>query len=102
MHQEVIGNAAEPSQCLVIVLGDGLLTEVTAGHDQRQSGLPEQEVVEGGIGEHQSKVFQIGCHRRCYRGVGLPFHEDDRTAGRSEQVCLFFVNITVTPGFVEG
>ena len=51
MNEEIIGNAGQARECVLISLGDRLVRPVAARHDQRACDVAEQESMEGGYRE---------------------------------------------------
>lgn len=97
MSEEVIGDRPKTRAGLAIFIGDGLLREIPAGHDQGALHRPQQEVVEGGVGEHDPKVAIPGGHLLGDRAVGAFPQEDDGTFRGGKEFGLDCSNFAETP-----
>jgi len=60
MQQKGVGNPAQARQGLLIADGDRFLAEVAAGHDQHGQGPGQEQMVEGGVGEHEAVILLPG------------------------------------------
>jgi len=56
VHQEQVGDAVEANERLVLVGADRLLGKVSAGGDDREPKLREQQVVQRGVRQHRAEV----------------------------------------------
>ena len=82
VHKKIVDNILEPPQGLVVVRGDRLLAQIPAGHDERPSGLPQEKVVQWGIGEHRTpQIFKVRGYCRRHRRIGFPLQEYDGADG---------------------
>ena len=89
VHEEEIGDRAQARAGIGIVEGDRLVGHVATGHHQRRAGITEQQVVQGGVGEHHAELRSTGRHRSGHRkteAVRPAGGEHDRPLGRGEQV----------------
>jgi len=59
VHQERVGDSAQTAASLVVVDGDGLVAEVAAGGHQRERAGAHQEMMQGGVGEHDAQVGRV-------------------------------------------
>ena len=102
VDDEEVGDAPKPAQRLCVVLGNGLLAHVAAGHHQGPAHLAQQHVVERCVRQHRPQVLEAGGHRRRYRGARPPPHEHDGALRRGEQPLLLRGHQAVPPHLVHG
>ena len=77
VNNEEVSDALEPPYCLIVVLGDGLLADIAAGHHQGHAGFPEQHMVQRGIWEHHPQILEFGRYLARYRGIFFPSQQQD-------------------------
>ncbi len=60
-RQQPVGHRPEPGHCIGVVVGDRLVADVAARHDERPSNARQQQVVERAVRQHQPELG----HGRC-------------------------------------
>ena len=85
MHQEGVGDPAEPRPRLVVVDGDRLVGEVAAGQHERAVGPVREQVVQGRVREQDTEPRRARRDRLGDRGPVTAVQEHDRPRRRSKQ-----------------
>ncbi|MBT9141339.1 MAG: hypothetical protein DDT30_01931 [Dehalococcoidia bacterium] len=65
VQQKVIRDVSQPPLGFIVVPGDGLFAQVAAGHDQRQAHLPQEQMMQRGIREHDAQIFDARGYLIC-------------------------------------
>ena len=60
VHQEDVGDVAEPLYGLDLVRADRLVAQVAAGSDDREARLSQQEMVKWRVGQHDAEIRVVG------------------------------------------
>jgi acylphosphatase len=63
MEEPIIGNGGQKARCFLIVSALWLLREIAAGHDKRPLNVPQQQMVQWRIGQHESESRKSRGHR---------------------------------------
>ena len=100
MGQERVGDLAEPSPGLVVLVCDRLVRAIAARHHQSATELREQEMVERRVRQHHPEPRRLGRDRRRDRSIGTPPDEHDRPLARVEESCLVLVEVCQPLGLV--
>ena len=85
VREKSIGDPAQPFPGIFILVGDGLIGEISAGHHQGPCQFPQQQVMERGIGEHHPQFPGTWSHQRSDGGRRLLFQQHDGAGGRRQQ-----------------
>ena len=89
VDQEEVGDAGKALQRVVLVGANRLVGEVAAGGHDGEAELGHEEVMQGGVGEHDAKVWATGSDAvGDLAGGGAPFEEHDGQFGGSQQASL--------------
>ena len=91
VHEEQIGDAAEPRDDLGFVDHHRLVGEVAAGADQRAADVRHQQVMQRRIRQHQAEQRASGGDVGGHRALTLestPVEQDDGRFRRGEQARL--------------
>jgi len=67
MEEPIIGNGGQTVPCFLIVSALRLLREIAAGHDERPVHVPQQQMVQGCIGQHESERWMLRRHALATR-----------------------------------
>ena len=60
VDEEEIGDAAEAFEGFVLVGADGLVAEVAAGGDDGEAERRQEQMMQGGVGEHHAEIGVAG------------------------------------------
>ena len=83
MNQKPVRDSHQLFHGLVILVGDGLVGAVAAGHHQRYTvHRPEQEVMEGRIGQHHPERGALRSHLVSDQAWHALAEKNDRTLRR--------------------
>jgi hypothetical protein len=89
--EEDVGDAGQALARLLIPRGHRLLGEVARGHHQRSAHGGKEQVVERGVGQHQThEGIPRGHVRGEARALPAP-HQDDGALDRGEEAALLRV-----------
>ena len=83
VHQQAIGDAAQPGAGLVVGAGHRLVGAVAGGEHQRAPRFFREQLVERGVGQQQPQLGQAGRHRFAGRGPRGRARRASNTIGRS-------------------
>jgi hypothetical protein len=56
VNEEGIGDSSQALQRLVVSVGDRLVGDVAARHDERRARVGEQQVVQGRVRQHHAEL----------------------------------------------
>ena len=101
MEEPIIGNGGQTVPCFLIVRALRLLREIAAGHDKRPVHVPQQQMVQGCIGQHDSERRMSRRHRLGH-ATGAGGRQNHYRGRRAlEQRLLLTVNGTIPADTVE-
>jgi hypothetical protein len=82
VEQEEVGDAAQPRERVLVLVGDRLVGDVAARHHQRDADVGEQQVMQRRVREHHAELGRPRGDRRRHLQVEAP--DDDRPRGRAQ------------------
>ena len=85
VHEDVVGDARQALDRVVVAVGDRLVGDVAAGHHQRRRGVGRQQVVQRRVGQHHAELGAARRHRLRHGRVGAPGGEDDGALAPAQQ-----------------
>ena len=88
VEEEGVGQRTQVGPGVVIGAGDGLIPAVAAGHHQRAVQVPQQQVVQGRVGQHDAHRVQARGDGGAEVGVGTEEEQDDGRGGGSQGLGL--------------
>ncbi len=89
VQEERLGDAGQPRDGVLVVVGDRLVGDVAARHHQRHAvAVGQQQVVQRRVREHHPELPRPRRHRRGHAGPGQPRREHDRPLARAQQRLL--------------
>src|ERR1700730_15689244 len=92
MEEPIIGNSGQAAPCILIVRALWLLREIAAGHDKRPVNVPQQQMVQWRIGQHESESRVSRSHRLGH-ALGAGGRQNHYRGSRTlEQRLLLTVN----------
>src|SRR5262245_36443313 len=101
VQQENICDRAESFKGFGIVERDGLVAHITAGHNQRQTTLVEQQVVQRRVWQHYAEATLARCHLRGdWVGFALT-QQNDRPLVRENETFFRRINTRDLPNSIE-
>ena len=90
VSQKQIGDAGQPGDGVVILVGDRLVGTVAAGHDERDvAQLSQQQMMQRRVRQHHAEVRVAGGDRFGDAGIGPLAEQHDRPAAASTTAALF-------------
>ena len=99
VHQERVGDAAQPGQRVVELGADRRVGAVARRHHQRPVDRRHQQVVQRRVRQHQPKPVGVGrdLERDAAGHAGAPVDQHDRPLGRGQERGLVGVDVGQRP-----
>ena len=85
VRQQPVDERCEPRRRVVVLVGDGLVAEVAARHDQRTADVREQQMVQRAVGQHQPELGQPRSDGVDDDRVSASTGQHDRSARRRQR-----------------
>ena len=102
VSQHAIDERAEPLDGVVVQVGDGIVGEVAARHDEGAPDSAHQQMVQWRIGQHDSELGQARGNPLSESGARCSRCEHDRPPSRRERLGADLVEIAEPSRHLRG
>ncbi len=86
VDEEAVGDRAQALERVGVVVGDRLVGDVAARHDERHAGVDGEQLVQRRVREHDAEVGRAGRDGGRDGRVRQAAREDDRALARAQQL----------------